>query len=238
MLIHTPRPHVRVGIELAQRRGEFDRALFDPIRVLGFVALTFINCYGAYAVAPVYGAMTLVVTSASTATLTVDTSAVNLSVLFPVRAVTLNGNSTITQTIAGAGADTTTTNHWVSAGIRLDSQRYAGGSTHYELHNVDYTRNIVVVNGMPASSNCVGHSTLDAQLLFLPWLITIATLDPTDYGPTGGVVSGRWSIDLPDDHLELQITPTSVLLLVDLGADGNFELRFLFSLDTFFDAAG
>ena len=199
--------------------------------------ISFTKCRNAVGAVPVNGTMSLFVTNGPT-NLAVNTSTTNLSVELPFRTITLNGSSTLTQTVAGTGSNTTTTNHWVSSGIRVDSQRTTGGSSRYELRNVDYTRNIIAVNGTPVSSNCVGHSTLDAQLLFLPWFITIATLDPTYYGPGGVVLTGRWSIDLPNDHLELEITPLFVSLKVDLGSNGSTDLSFFFSIIDFFDAAG
>lgn len=202
-------------------------------------AITFDNCRGAAGASAVNGTLTLVVTSASTGTLTVNTSTVNLSVALPLRTITLNGSSTLTQTIANSGASTTTTtNHWTSPGLRIDSLRNTGGSTHYELSDVDYTRSIVAVSGVPVSGSCDGHSTLDARLLFFPWVITLATIGPIQYGFDGAVVSGRWWIDLPDNRIELRIAPGSVSLLVDLGANGSVDLSFFFSLDTFFDVAG
>jgi hypothetical protein len=218
------------GTTSSHANGVFDAGeIFD---------ITFAQCRSVSGAAAVTGRMTLSVVSTSPS-LVVNTSTVNLSVALPLRTITLNGSSTLTQTIASAGINTSITNHWVSPGIRVDSLRNTGGSTHYELRNVDYTRNnIVAVNGVPVSSSCEGHSTLDARLLFFPWFITLATIGPIQYGFDGVVVSGRWSIDLPDDHLELQITPLSVSLLVDLGANGSIDLSFFFSLDTFFDVAG
>ena len=199
--------------------------------------ISFTNCRGAADLALVNGSMSLVVTNGPT-NLAVATSTTNLRVALPLRTVTLNGSSALTQTIANSGANTTTTtNHWVSPGIRVDSLR-STGNTHYELSNVDYTRTIVAVGGVPVSGSCDGHSTLDVQLLFFQWFIALATVDPIIYGPTGIVVSGHWTIDLPRDHIDLQISASSVSLLVDLGNNGSVDLRFYFSLADFFDAAG
>jgi hypothetical protein len=200
--------------------------------------VSFAGCRSAIDAAPVNGSMSLIVTSGPS-NLAVTTSTSDLRVALPLRTITLNGSSTLTQTIASAGSNTSITNHWTSTGIRVDSLRNTGGSTHYELRNVDYTRNnIVAVNGVPVSSSCEGHSTLDARLLFFPWSITLATIGPIQYGFDGVVVSGRWAISLPDDYIELRIAPGSVSLLVDLGANGSVDLSFSFSLATFFDVAG
>lgn len=218
------------GTQVSRANGVFDAGeAYD---------ITFARCQSVTDAATVTGRMTLTVVSTSPS-LVVNTGTVNLSVALPLRTITLNGSSTLTQTIANSGASTTTTtNRWVSPGIRVDSLRNTGGSTHYELSDVDYTRSIVAVNGVLVSSSCDGHSRLDARLLFFPWFITLATIGPINYGPTGIVVTGRWAINLPDDYIELQITPLSVTLQVDLGNNGSFDLSFFFSLDRFFDVAG
>jgi hypothetical protein len=218
------------GTTLSRANGVFDAGeVYD---------ITFAQCKSASGAAVVNGRMALTVLGTAPS-LSVSTGTVNLSVALPLRTVTLNGSSTLTQTIATSGASTTTTTtHWVSPGIRVDSLRSTGGSTHYELSNVDYTRAIVAVNGVPVSSSCDGHSTLDARLLFFPWFITLATVGPINYGPTGIVISGHWTIDLPRDHIDLQISASSVSLRVDLGNNGSDDLVFIFSLTDFFTAAG
>lgn len=201
-------------------------------------SITFTDCKSAVGAAPVNGTMTLLVNNGP-ANLAVTTSATNLSVTLPLRTVTLNGSSALTQTVTTSGSDVTTSNRWTSTGIHVDSRRSTGGTSRYDLSKVDYTRNnIVAVNGTPVGSSCEGHSTLDAQLAFFSWFITLATLGPINYGPTGVVVSGTWLIELPDDRITLSVSSGSVSILVDLGANGSIDLSLNFLVDPFFDEAG
>jgi hypothetical protein len=199
--------------------------------------IVFDQCKGTSGAAAVSGRMTLSVVSVSP-TLVVDTTTVDLRVALPLRTVTQNGGSRFMQTVTASGGNTTTVNRWTSSGIRIDSLLNAGGTRRYDLSNVDYTRSIFAVNGVPVSGSCEGHSTFDAQLGFLSWFITLATLSPIIYDSAGIVVSGHWSIELPNDHLDLQVTPSSVTLRIDLGKNGHDDLVFFFSTGSFFGAAG
>jgi hypothetical protein len=201
-------------------------------------SFSFAACKSATGAAPVSGTMTLTVTSASAATLAVSTTTTNLSIVLPQRTVTLNGSSTLTQTTMTTGTNTTTTNHWRSSSIKVTSRR-DNTDSFFDLNNVDYTRNnIIAINGTPVSSSCQGGSTLNADLAFFTWFITLAIIDPVLYDATGVVVQGSWRIDLPDDRITLTISAQQVTVLVDLGRNGSTDLTFTFLLQPFIDEAG
>jgi hypothetical protein len=194
-------------------------------------SLTFDQCQGAVGAAAVSGAMTLTVVSASGNDLTVDTTTTNLTVALPRRTVVQNGSSRLVQTVAG----TTTTQRWTSPRVQVQSQRAGHGTSTFDFLDVDLTREIVDVNGVPVvHSN--GHSSLEANLLFFTWRVTLETVGLIAYGPTGLVTSGHWLIDLPDARIELTIASDAVTVSVSAADGCAFFLRF--PLDTFLDEAG
>jgi hypothetical protein len=201
-------------------------------------SFSFASCRSLSNAAAVTGAMTLTVNSASAATLTVSTTTSNLSVVLPQRTVTMNGSSTLTQTTSTTGTNTTTTNHWQSSSIKVTSRR-GNTDSFFDLNNVNYTRNnIIAVNGDPVSSSCQGGSTLNADLAFFTWFITLATIGPVLYDATGVVIQGSWLIDLPDDRITVTINGQQVTLQVDLGRNGSIDLSLSFLLQPFIAEAG
>jgi hypothetical protein len=215
--------------------GSFANGVLDAGEVFSF---SFAACKSARTAAAVTGAMTLTVNSASAATLTVSTTTTNLSVVLPQRTVTLNGSSMLTQTTSTSGTNTTTTNHWQSSSIKVTSRR-GNTDSFFDLNNVNYTRNnIIAVNGDPVSSSCEGGSTLNADLAFFTWFITLATIGPVLYDATGIVIQGSWLIDLPDDRITVTISAQRVTLQVDLGRNGSIDLSLSFLLQPFIDEAG
>lgn len=200
-------------------------------------AISFSDCRSITGAATLNGSATLTVTASTADSITVTTSTTNLSAALPLRTVTLNGASTLTQTVATSGTTNTTTNHWTSSGVQVQSQRGAQTS-RYTLSDLDYTRSIVAVDGMPVSGSGQGHSTLDANLLFFTWRITMATIGNIACDGSGAIVTGRWDITLPDDRVTLDVSPLLVTLSVDLGNNGSTDLIFTFGFGSFFDEAG
>ena len=201
-------------------------------------AISFDRCQTDFDAPPISGRLTLVVNDPGSATLSVSTTTTNLSVILPLRTVTLNGSSTLTQTVSvsASSGNTTTTHRWQSPDVQVTSRRN-GFDSLFRLTNVDYSRgDIVAVNGMPVGSSCQGGSTLNADLAFFTWFITLATVGPVQYDTTGVVVQGSWVIGLPDARIALTISQRRVTVQVDLGANGS--LSFSFPFQSFFDEAG
>ena len=169
----------------------------------------------------------------------VNTTTSNVTVALPLRTVTLNGSSTLTLSSTTTGTTTaTTTQHWTTPNAQVKSLRNGHTST-FNFINVDLFRTIDTVNGVIVGGTSHGISTLEANLLFFTWLVTLQTLGPpVVYGPNGVVVEGSWLIDLPDDRITLVITPSAVSVAVDYGANGSIDVYFSFLLDTLVDEAG
>ncbi len=200
--------------------------------------LSFDRCQSTIDAPPVSGTLSLLVNDPGSATLSVSTSTVNLSVALPLRTVTLNGNSTLTQTVAANFGNTSTTHRWQSPDVQVTSRRN-GFDSLFRLTAVDYSRtDIVAVNGVPVSSSFQGGSTVNADLAFLTWFITLATIGPISYDATGVILQGIWRIDMPNDRVTVDISGQRVSLQFDLGKDGSIDLSFIIDLATFLDAAG
>ena len=202
--------------------------------------LSFDRCQSTADSPPVSGTLTLLVNDPGSATLSVSTTMANLSVVLPLRTVTLNGSSTLTQTVSvsTSNGNTTTTHRWQSNDVQITSRRN-GFDSLFRLTTVDYSRgDTVAVNGMPVGSSYQGGSTLNADLAFFTWFITLATVGPVLYDTTGVVVQGSWVIGLPDDRITLTISQQRVTVQVDLGANDSIDLSFSFLFQPFFDEAG
>ena len=198
----------------------------------------FSACQGAGGAATVNGHMTLTIKSASAGSVSADSVSTNLSVVLPQRTVTLNGSSTLTQTVTSTGVNSTTkTQRWTAQRMNVNSER-KGRNNLFVFDNLNIGRTISEVNGVPVSSKGESNSTLDANLAFFTWQITLATLGLVTYGPTGVVTDGQWIVGLPDDRIALRISQDAVELSVDFGNDGTVDAFFLFRLDTFVDEAG
>lgn len=205
--------------------------------------LVYSNCKGSAGAASVNGTMTLAVTSASAASVTVNTTTNNVTVALPLRTVTLNGSSTLvlgsTTSVTNSGTTTKTTQHWTTPGVQVKSQRNVGGPLSiFNFVNVDLFRTIDTVNGVIVGGSSQGSSTLEANLLLFTWRVTLATIGLVTYGPTGVVTQGSWLIDLPDDRITVTISNDAVSVAVDYGADGKVDVYFYFLLDTLVTEAG
>ena len=91
-----------------------------------------------------------------------NTATQNLQIALPLR-TTVNGSSTLTETVADNGGGVIVTTHrWTSPQIVLTSVRNARTST-FTLSNVDQTRAITTTNGVISARSRSGTITIDAR---------------------------------------------------------------------------
>jgi hypothetical protein len=195
-------------------------------------SVTYTGCKVSSGAATLDGTATLTVVSATAGAVQVNTSTQGITVTLPNRVVTLNGSSTLTQTVVTNGATTTTTNHWTSPQIVVTSQRNARNST-FTLSAVDITRSVSVTNGSISGSSIEGTHTMTAALPNATWSITTATQGTVMFDANGMPTQGTWTVTLPNNRIGISIvtgTPTSTLsVTVDHGPDGTIDATYTFT---------
>ena len=200
-------------------------------------SLTYNNCRSANGAAAVNGSMTLVVTSKTADSITLDTATNNVVVSLPHGDVALNGSSTITRTITTAGNTTTTTTHWVTPNFSVTSHRN-GRTSSFAFTNVDITRSIVVTNGVVTSTSYNGTSTLSWTWPNGSFSVTFATQGTVGCDADGTPTQGTWIITLPNNRLILAVVPGMVTLSVDYGNDGSIDRIYTFTVTDLMNSAG
>ena len=200
-------------------------------------SLTYNNCRSANGAAAVNGSMTLVVTSKTADSITLDTATNNVVVSLPHGDVALNGSSTITRTITTAGNTTTTTTHWVTPNFSVTSHRN-GRTSSFAFTNVDITRSIVVTNGVVTSTSYNGTSTLSWTWPNGSFSVTFATQGTVGCDADGTPTQGTWIITLPNNRLVLAVVPGMVTLSVDYGNDGSIDRIYTFTVTDLMNSAG
>ncbi|HEX6722445.1 MAG TPA: hypothetical protein VF107_12820, partial [Burkholderiaceae bacterium] len=213
------------GGSLAQlTNGQFDAgevysASFDACRgSAGAVALT--------------GNATLTVVSAGAGVLAVNTATQNLLVALPLRTLTYNGSSSLSQTVTTNGSTNTTVNRWTSPRIEVRSVRNSGRTSTFTLSNVDLSRTFVRNGGVISARSAGGTYTLDAVLPNGSWSITVATQGAVNYDANGVPTQGAWTITLPDHVIGINVVPGTLTVTVDIGADGSIDRTYVFSTAT------
>lgn len=184
----------------------------------------------------VSGLMSLEVISASATELTVQASMHDLVVARPHRTLTLNGSSTLSQSIATSGATVTTTNRWVSPQIELVSLHNARLSS-LTLSNVDLTSTSTTTNGALTGSTSSGSITIAVAWLNNSWSATIATQGTASYDANGMATQGNWLMTLPHDRIGLAVAAGLATVTLDHGPDGIIDNTFIWSVQTLFEVA-
>jgi len=189
--------------------------------------LQFNACRGSAGAATVNGSMSLAVTAASAGTLTVDTRTQGITVTLPQRTLTLNGNSTLSQTVVTSGSTVVTTVHWTSPQIALTSVRNGVTGT-LTLSSIDVTRSFTTNGGVLAGSTHSGGLTLAATLPANVWSADLATQGTVSYDANGVPTQGSWTITLPNNRLGLQLGAGTATVTVDNGSDGTIDHTYTF----------
>jgi hypothetical protein len=199
-------------------------------------SLTFNNCRGSAGAVALTGSATLTVVSAGAGVLAINTATQNLQVALPLRTLTYNGSSSLSQTVTTNGATTTTVNRWTSPRIEVRSVR-GGRTSTFTLSNVDLSRTFVQTGGVISGRSAGGTYTLDAVLPNGSWSITVATQGAVNYDANGAPTQGAWTITLPNHIIGINVVPGTLTVTVDIGADGSIDRTYVFSTTTIVNEA-
>lgn len=192
-------------------------------------SLTYTGCRGAAGAAALTGTTTLTVVSASAGATEVTTSTQNLQIALPLRTLTINGSSTLTETVADNGAGVVTTTHrWTSPTIAITSQRNARTST-FTLSNIDQTRVITTTGGTISARTRSGTVTINAQLPNGSWTVTTASQGAVSFDANGVPTQGSWTITLPNNILGISVVPGTLTVTADWGANGSIDRTWVFT---------
>lgn len=201
-------------------------------------SLSYTACRGANGAAALTGTTTLTVVAAGGGNTEVNTSTQNLQIALPLRTLTLNGSSTLSELVADNGAGVVTTTHrWTSPNIALTSLRNTLTSS-FTLSNVDQTRTITTTNGTISARTRSGTLTMSAQLPNGSWTVTTATQGAVSYDASGVPTQGAWTITLPNNIVGISVVPGTLTVTADWGADGTIDRTWTFSTGQIGGAAG
>ena len=200
--------------------------------------VTYTNCTGAAGAAALDGSATLTVVSASGGTTQVNTATQDLRIALPLRTLTVNGSSTLTETIVDNGGGVGVTTHrWTSPQIVVSSVRNARTST-FTFTNVDQTRSFTTTGGVVSARSRSGTVTIDAQLPNGRWTVTTATQGAVSYDANGVPTQGAWTITLPNNIIGISVVPGTLTVTADWGADGTIDRTWVFTAGQIGSAAG
>lgn len=199
--------------------------------------IQFHSCQGAAGGPVVTGTLGLDVIAANTGNLTVQTSTDSLVVALPNGTVTLDGSSTLVQTVTTSGTTVTTTDHWTTPSYRVTTA-FNGRSDVFTLSNVDITATTTVVGGVLVGTTYDGTMTLSASLPVGTFVITIATQGATNYDANGTPTLGTWTITLQTDAITLTIAGSVATIGVDYGSLGVIDKTYSYPISTLDRAAG
>lgn len=192
-------------------------------------SLTYTDCRGAAGLAALTGTATLTVVAAAGGTTEVSTTTQNLQIALPLRTLTVNGSSALSEVEADDGAGVVTTTHrWTSPAITVSSLRNARTST-FTLSNVDQTRVITTTNGTVSARTRSGTVTMNAQLPNGSWTITTATQGGVSFDANGVPTQGQWTITLPNNIIGISVVPGTLTVTADWGANGTIDRTWTFT---------
>jgi hypothetical protein len=199
--------------------------------------VTYTACKGSAGAASLDGTATLTVVAAGAGTVEVNTSTSGIVITLPQRTLTLNGTSTLSQTVVTNGAATTTTNHWTSPQIVVTSQRNTRSSS-FTLTGIDITRSFTTTNGVVSARSSSGTHTMTAVLPNGNWTVTTATNGAVSYDANGVPTQGDWTITLPNNRIGVNVVPGTLTVTVDFGADGSIDRTYVFTTTVIVAEAG
>jgi hypothetical protein len=199
--------------------------------------VTYTACKGSAGAASLDGTATLTVVAAGAGTVEVNTSTSGIVITLPQRTLTLNGTSTLSQTVVTNGAATTTTNHWTSPQIVVTSQRNTRSSS-FTLTGIDITRSFTTTNGVVSARSSSGTHTMTAVLPNGNWTVTTATNGAVSYDANGVPTQGDWTITLPNNRIGVNVVPGTLTVTVDFGADGSIDRTYVFTTTVIAAEAG
>ncbi len=192
-------------------------------------SLTYTDCRGAAGLAALTGTATLTVVAAAGGTTEVNTTTQNLQIALPLRTLTVNGSSALSEVVADDGAGVVTTTHrWTSPAVTVSSLRNARTST-FTLSNIDQTRVITATGGTISARTRSGTVTMSAQLPNGSWTITTATQGAVSFDANGVPTQGHWTITLPNNIIGISVVPGTLTVTADWGANGTIDRTWTFT---------
>ena len=187
-------------------------------------SVSYTNCTGAAGAATLNGSATLTVVTASGGTTQVNTATQNLQIALPLRTLTVNGSSTLTETVADNGGGVIVTTHrWTSPQIGGDQRAQCA---HQRLHAPTSTRRHHHHQRRISARARNGTITIDARLPNGSWTVTTATQGAVSYTTTAP--QGAWTITLPY-NIGISVVPGTLDVTVDWGADGTIDRTWTFT---------
>jgi hypothetical protein len=191
--------------------------------------LTFNGCRGALGAAALTGEMTLDVTAATAASVTVNTTTNNLVASLPQGTVTLNGSSTLSQSVATSGSEVTTTTGWISSGITVTTE-FNGRGGSFTLSQVNVTQSVNESGGVLEGSTFDGTVTFTASGALGALSFTLSTDGAASYNANGEPVQGTWNLILPNNSISLTIAGNVATVNVDYGNNGTIDATYTFTI--------
>ncbi len=198
--------------------------------------LQFTGCRSSVGAPVVNGTVTLAVTATSAGYVSVNTSTQGIVVTLPLRTLTLNGSSSLTQTVVTNGAAVTTTHRWTTPQTTVTSTHNARSSS-LSLSNVDISRSSTTTNGVLTGSSNTGTMTMALVSPNGGWEATIATQGAASYDTSGLPVQGVWVLTLPHSSIGVQVGGGTAAITVDYGPDGTVDRSLSISVTTLANAA-
>lgn len=192
-------------------------------------SLQFTACRGSAGAASVNGLMTLDVITASADAVSVNTSTQAITVVLPLRTLTMNGSSTLSQTVVTNGATVVTTNRWVSPQIAFTSQHNARSSS-LTFSNVDISRSVTTVSGVQTARSNSGTMTLALNTPGGNWSATLASQGVVSYDLNGLPLQGSWQMTLPHNRIGLTLGSGTATVTVDHRPDGSIDRTYVFTI--------
>ena len=205
-------------------------------------SVTFAQCSGGGAgAARLNGGIEMDVVSAdrstSPATLAVNLTITDLTVVLPSGSATLDGTATASRSVVTTNGTTTTTTHVTVPSATL-ATAFNGRSAAFTLSDLDATRTQTSVGGVASAPQYDGHYTLSGTADGRTFSLNVATTGNASYDASGALVSGSWTVVRPDSTIVTTVANGIVVMTVDDGNDGTIDHTWTFPAALLNAAAG
>jgi len=203
--------------------------------------VTYAQCSGGAGLARLDGSVHMAVLSAdhatSPASLSVDITATHLVLTLPAGNATLDGQSTLTRSVATSGGTTTVTSHVTVPSATLLTNFNARNGT-FALSDLDATRTVTWVGGAVSGSQYTGHHTLSGTAWGRTFSMNVSTTGIVHDDAGGALVSGAWTVVRPHATVATTVANGLVVITVDDGNDGTIDHTWTFPAAQLASSAG